>query len=515
MLPWRIIVVVAALSGVARAQQTLEAPAGSKVPFALDTGVLANDAAAPRRVFVRDVTVSGAAWIRVRFAKADLAEGSFVVLTSLLDQEYQAIDSASMSSWGFASAYFNGETVRLGVFAGPGATADRVVIEEVEADGFVPRGEPGQCGICGQDDRVTTDEGFEGRLMPAGCSATMVCEDGTAVTAGHCAGTGLVLQFRVPASTSTCGLVNPPVADQFPAVVYRSANGGVGADWAVLGVGVNALGETPFERYRALRRIAEAPVPVGSVASVVGFGRDVTCARNQVQQRSPGAINAVNSTYYAYDCDVRSGNSGSGLIVGDRLVGVVTHCSTACGNIATRVDRADFAAAIREGMVCDAPATLSIEAPAGVAIALDPPDLTGNAGGVGAFTRTYAYGTVVRLAVASAAGGRCFQNWRVNDRDAGPNPSAMARLDRAATTAVACFASSASCCPGDLDDGSGTGTRDESVTVEDLVYFLRAYAAGDLAADLDDDGSIAGQDPDGAVTIEDLLFMLAHFDGAC
>ena len=30
----------------------------------------------------------------------------------------------------------------------------------------------------------------------------------------------------------------------------------------------------------------------------------------------------------------------------------------------------------------------------------------------------------------------------------------------------------------DLDDGSGTGTRDQGVTIEDLIYFLEHFAAG-------------------------------------
>ncbi len=68
-------------------------------------------------------------------------------------------------------------------------------------------------------------------------------------------------------------------------------------------------------------------------------------------------------------------------------------------------------------------------------------------------------------------------------------------------------------CPSDLDDGSGTGTPDGGVDINDLLYFLAAYEAGDLAADLDD-GTGTGT-PDGGVDINDLLFFLSHYEAGC
>ncbi len=68
-------------------------------------------------------------------------------------------------------------------------------------------------------------------------------------------------------------------------------------------------------------------------------------------------------------------------------------------------------------------------------------------------------------------------------------------------------------CPADLDDGSGTGSPDSGVDINDLLYFLAAYEAGDLAADLDD-GTFSGS-PDGGVDINDLLYFLAHYESGC
>jgi len=69
------------------------------------------------------------------------------------------------------------------------------------------------------------------------------------------------------------------------------------------------------------------------------------------------------------------------------------------------------------------------------------------------------------------------------------------------------------CCPADLDDGSGTGTPDGGVDINDLLYFLAQYEAGAVAVDLDDGSGT--WTPDGGVDINDLLFFLAHYEGGC
>lgn len=68
-------------------------------------------------------------------------------------------------------------------------------------------------------------------------------------------------------------------------------------------------------------------------------------------------------------------------------------------------------------------------------------------------------------------------------------------------------------CVADFDDGTGSGTPDGGVTIDDLLYFLARFDAGDLAADLDDGSGLGA--PDGGVTIDDLLFFLERFDAGC
>ncbi len=68
-------------------------------------------------------------------------------------------------------------------------------------------------------------------------------------------------------------------------------------------------------------------------------------------------------------------------------------------------------------------------------------------------------------------------------------------------------------CPADLDDGSGNGIFDGGVDINDLLYFLNNFEAGNI--DLDNDGDPATGIPDGGTDINDLLFFLSRFENGC
>ncbi len=68
-------------------------------------------------------------------------------------------------------------------------------------------------------------------------------------------------------------------------------------------------------------------------------------------------------------------------------------------------------------------------------------------------------------------------------------------------------------CVADVDDGGGTGAPDGAVTIDDLLYYVALFQTGDAAADVDD-GSGTGA-PDDAVTIDDLLYFLTRFAQGC
>jgi len=337
----------AAMVVAASAQQyeTLDNPVGEFRPYDRDSGLLDNEAGAASTLFHEEVRIEDAAWIRLYFAEAALGPGSFVRIRSLLDGEVQELDANAMTMWGNTSAYFNGDTVTVELVGGAKTQDNRLVIDHVavEMPGGIAAGGSGQCGICGADDRVPSVEKWTARLLPAGCTASVYSQDSCMVSAGHCIGGAMVVQFKVPASNANCSLNNPPVSEQFPATATAFVSGGVGNDWSVLEPGTNNLGEKPYDRYGDLRPIVAAPVGVGTAVVLTGYGVDLTCTRSQTQQTADGTICTVAANLYTFNVDLRGGNSGSSLTANGEIIGIVTHCP--CCNIATRVDLAAFVAA--------------------------------------------------------------------------------------------------------------------------------------------------------------------------
>lgn len=335
------------------AQQTLDWPVGEFQAYTLDSGSIPNPVDQTATVFQHQVQIGNAAWLRVFFGAGVSLEGSsFIRITSLLDNEVQELDAAALTMWSNSTAYFNGDAVLVELVAAP-QTTNRLVIDQIATEivfGF-PRGSPGQCGICGTDDRMPSNQVWTARLLPAGCTATIINASSCMVSAGHCIGGSMVVQFNVPNSTAGCGIVNPPAADQFPVLVTDFVNGGVGNDWSVFTTGTNNIGETAFERYGVLRQISTTVASTGQTATLTGYGVDDTCTLSQTQQTANGPISSVQGSLYTFSIDLRGGNSGSSLQVGGLIVGIATHCP--CPNIATRIDLATFVAA-REAL-CPSP----------------------------------------------------------------------------------------------------------------------------------------------------------------
>jgi hypothetical protein len=336
---------LALLALPAAGQQSLNKPMEEPKPYFRDSGELKNISASPRVVHTERVAVDGAAWIRVYFGAVELGQGSALRLRSELDGEVQQLDAGALALWSNSSAYFNGDAVTVDLLAGPGTT-NRMVIERAawELSDALPAGGPGQCGICGADDRTPSSETWAARLLPAGCSSSVYNSQSCMVSAGHCMGGGMVVQFNVPPSSASCNIVNPPIADQFPLTAFLFSNGGVGQDWAVMTAGANNLGQKPFERYGTTKPIATTPPAVGQPLTIWGYGVDATCVKSQVQQTSSGSVVSVGSTLINHDVDATFGNSGSGIIRnGTEILAIVTHCP--CPNWGTRVDHPSFVAA--------------------------------------------------------------------------------------------------------------------------------------------------------------------------
>lgn len=310
-----------------------------------DSGVLANSDNVPKAVYEHTVQVDNAAWLRIYLGEVQLAPGSFVRFTSLLDGEVQELDAAGLAIWENSSAYFNGDAVKVELVAGAATAQNRIKIELVARtiidETLLGCGFP--CGICGPDDRVPSSVLFTSRLLPAGCTATLFTSTSCLVSAGHCIFGSMVIQFNVPPSNANCSTNNPPVADQFPILMVEFVNGGIGNDWSVMTSGTNNLGETAFQRYGERLPISEVPVSNGDPLTVWGYGIDNECTLSQVQQISLGFVTSVASTFFNHNVDITCGNSGSSMIRDGEIVGIVTHCP--CPGWSTRMDVSAFTAA--------------------------------------------------------------------------------------------------------------------------------------------------------------------------
>ncbi|MHC4209678.1 MAG: trypsin-like serine peptidase, partial [Planctomycetota bacterium] len=335
------------------------------------SGPLTNPAVLSAPVFTETVTVEGAGWLRLYFGPPTTLEaGSFIRLTSVLDQEVQRLDSATLSEWSGTSAYFNGDAVVVQLVAGPGTTGNRVTLQHLALPGagVEPLASSGECGICGPDERAPSDELWTGRLLPAGCTAAVWSQASCLISAGHCVDQNMVVQFDVPDSNPDCTLNHPPVADQFPVLDAQFVNAGVGNDWSVLVPGPNDLDQLPFERYGQLRPIASSFPGDNEPVAVWGYGSDATCVISQTQQASGGLTTGVFAEHCEFDVDVRGGSSGSALVHDGQIIAVVTHCDPDCPNSGTRVDHASFAQA--RALLCGS--SLQFSFPGGLPQAIDP-----------------------------------------------------------------------------------------------------------------------------------------------
>lgn len=310
--------------------------------------LIANPDGGPGAVIQHSLRLPGAAWLRPHLEGTVLPRGATLRVTSLADGSRQEFDQEMLDRWEGCTAYFNGDSLVLEVVAsGPlaaGGAALRLTAVEVSPP-VEDRGGPGQVGICDDDERQPSTEAWVARLMPVQCTASIICSNSTALSAGHCAQPNLVLQFRVPPTTAGCTLVMPPPEDQFPAALAGSQNAGIGADWAVYTTGTNTIGQTAFERMGSYGLISSEQPAFGSAAVVYGYGQDLSCVRQYTQQSSPGDIVSASATTVFHSCDIRVGSSGSPIVVNGRVVGVATHANE-CANICTSVRATAFAAAI-------------------------------------------------------------------------------------------------------------------------------------------------------------------------
>ena len=315
----------------------------------------------PVRVFQTEVAVTGAPWMRLTFDSVllsgdpSLGTDAFLWITSLADGAVQVMTQDDLEKWNYTSAYFNGDRVKIELFAYPNTGPVQLQMSTVLA-GMAADADPES--LCGSDNRVTSTDGRSGRVLPAQCTAFMI-NDSTHnfLTAGHCAFGLSVVQFNVPDSTTGGVIVNPPPEDQYPVdpASIQSQFQGIGFDWAYFGCFQNSnTGLTPFQAQGSFYNIANTAPPVlNQTIRVTGYGTDTTpTTANQTLQTSTGPYTALAGDVIRYQVDTTGGNSGSAVIdlTTGLCIGVHTNAGcTAVGsgaNQGTNIKQSNLRAAL-------------------------------------------------------------------------------------------------------------------------------------------------------------------------
>ncbi|MCR9245828.1 MAG: trypsin-like serine protease [bacterium] len=334
-------------------------------PVVVDSGYLGNPGSTANVVFHHDLVIEDAHWLRLVFGPTNLPSGSTLRLTSLHDGAIQHFDAASLRDYGFASAYFNGKSVRLELIAGPGTVGNRVSLQAVELES---RDAPRPDSICGNtDDRTLFTDARIGRGVSGASACTWwLISECVIITAGHCTSsisTPAIIGFNIPLSTGSGTMVHPPPDDQYPAIVptLQRENSGIGRDWAVMRMGRNSNhGQYPGEKQGAWFELGNVPGPITGVdIRITGNGRvstPVSPTWNAVTKTHLGPrISTTRADALRYQTDTTGGNSGSPIIHEQtgHAIGVHTHggCNASGGgNYGTRIDKPVFANAISSAL---------------------------------------------------------------------------------------------------------------------------------------------------------------------
>jgi V8-like Glu-specific endopeptidase len=352
---------IAAAAGLACAAAVLAQPAPEptqQVAFSLDSGPMnmGFDPQPGREAvlsWVEEVRVAGAPWVRVHFGPDTLLAGtdrhkggSYLVITSKADGAKHYLDAAALPQWDFLSAYMNGDTVRVELYAVPGMGVNRVTIDRA-IGGAVSTTSPPRTICGGTDDRVPYNEPRAGRIG-AGCTGWMTSFNGAAnefLTAGHCLGAGqvgAVVMFNVPPSTNTGGALNPPPEFQYPiqsASIQRfdgAASGDDGCRYNTNNNSNTGMSARVAQGQGAYLLASAAPASGTAATTVRGYGvvNDqagipvVPEQWNVLGKTHTAAYSGKTGTRIDYLTDTDGGNSGSPVtqIIGflEQAIGIHT-----------------------------------------------------------------------------------------------------------------------------------------------------------------------------------------------
>jgi len=339
----RSVVGIFAVAGLAMGTGALAQPwpvPARTMDFRADSGRLADAARGsplgrePARVWVREITVAGAPVMRVHFGRDTVLAGkdrhhggSYLVITSVQDGAKHYLDAATLPEWDYISAFMNGESVFVELYAVPGMGENRATIQMVTA-GEATGGPDTICGTT--DDRVPYNDPRLGRLS-TGCTGWMISANGASneyLTAGHCISNGqagAVMMFNVPPATAAGGFVAPPPEFQFPvqsASIQSLNNAAVGDEFARFNTSNNSNTGLPsrIAQGRGAFILAGSAPASGTAATTVrgnGIVNDqagipaVPLQWQRINKTDTGPYAGKVGTRINYSVDTENANSGS------------------------------------------------------------------------------------------------------------------------------------------------------------------------------------------------------------
>lgn len=350
-----------------------------QIPYSQDWGVHRNDGDAESVAYTKVLFFQDALLMRVHFGDYNLGHRSYLVLTSLKDQQSQRLEAASMAEWNQTSAIFNGNTVKVELHVAPGESDVFVKVDQLidySSDIHKVASGPSLAGValqslCGADGRVASTDNRVGRIN--GCTAWLV-SNGAVLAAGHCGNISGVFSVNVPLSASDGTPVASAVIDQFPVVANSSVrnNNGLGDDWNVFRLGRNSAGESAHVKFGFFRMTRAIPAN-GTTLRITGFGVDNTPAgtgsaccstdsdgncthtscnsRNRTLQTATGSLTSHDGTgptfSYSYQVDTEPANSGSPIIWESNGFAIGIHTNGGCPNDGTTFENAALGSALQ------------------------------------------------------------------------------------------------------------------------------------------------------------------------
>jgi hypothetical protein len=219
----------------------------------------------PKEVLRRIISLPDVSWIRLKFNSANLGRNSYMEIKSVDDNSTQILNSVTLEQWNFTSAYFNGDSIIISLFVGPG---DKNILFDVtelfvgEAINQTPNmggdGPNGVEDLCGSDNRIRSYENAVGRIItePYGYFGTgFILFNGRIATAGHVlrniSNTDYsVIEFNVPLSNADGGINHAAAIDQYTFkynFIIDKHDNGEGDDWGIFYTNTNN-GLGPKER---------------------------------------------------------------------------------------------------------------------------------------------------------------------------------------------------------------------------------------------------------------------------